>query len=90
MWRVRGGRDELEPLVDIEDPPEGYPWASSCGHRVTDDWWILGPDGKRLLMLPPPWQSYPVDRVWKGRFLALLHRELPEPVLLELEVNRSL
>ena len=90
VWRVRGGRDELEPLVDMEDPPEGYPWASSCSHRVTDDWWILGPDGKRLLMLPPPWQSYPVDRVWKGRFLALLHRELPEPVLLELEVNRSL
>ena len=90
VWRVRGGRGELEPRVDIEDPPDGYPWASSCGHRVTDDWWILGPDGKRLLMLPPPWQSYPVDRVWKGRFLALLHRELPEPVLLELEVNRSL
>ena len=90
VWRVRGGRDKLEPLVDMEDPPEGYPWGSSCGYRITDDWWILGPDGKRLLMLPPPWQSYPVQRVWKGRFLALLHAELPEPVILELEVNRSL
>ena len=91
VWRVRGGRNELEPLVDIEDPPEGYPWASSCGHRVTDDWWILGPDGKRLLMLPPPWRSYdPMVRVWKGKCLALLHDELPEPVILELEVNHSL
>ena len=91
VWRVRGGRDELEPLVDIEDPPEGYPWASSCGHRVTDDWWILGTDGKRLLMLPPPWRSYdPMVRVWKGQCLALLHNRLPEPVILELEVNRGL
>ena len=91
VWRVRGGRDELEPLVDMEDPPEGYPWASSCGHWVTDDWWILGPDGKRLLVLPPPWRSYdPVLRVWKGQCLALLHRGLPEPVILELEVNHSL
>ena len=91
VWRVRGGRNELEPLVDIEDPPEGYPWASSCGHRVTDDWWILGPDGKRLLMLPPPWRSYYLmDRVWKGQYLALLHNRLPEPVILELEVNRGL
>ena len=71
--------------IDIRDPPEGYPWASSRGCRVTDDWWILGPDGKRLLMLPPPWQCpVPVQRVWKGQFLALLHGELPEPVILEL------
>ena len=91
VWRVRGGQDEQKPLVDIEDPPEGYPWASACGYRVTDDWWILGPDGKRLLMLPPPWRSYyPALRVWKGRFLALLHGGLPEPVILELEVNRGL
>ena len=91
VWRVRGGRDELEPLVDIEDPPEGYPWASSCGHQVTDDWWILDPDGKRLLMLLPPWRSYlPIERVWKGQYLALLHSGLPEPVILELGVNRGL
>ena len=91
VWRVRGGRDKLGPLVDMEDPPEGYPWASACGYRVTDDWWILGPDGRRLLMLPPPWRSYyPVLRVWKGQYLALLHGGPPEPVILELEVNRGL
>ena len=90
VWRVRGGRETLEPLVGIEDPPEGYPWVSSCGYRITDDWWILGPDRKRLLMLPPPWQSFPGLRVWKGRFLALLHVGLPEPVILELGVNRGL
>ena len=90
VWRVRDWWNKLGPRVDIEDPPDGYPWASSSGHRVTDDWWILGPDGKRLLMLPPPWQSYPVQRVWKGRFLALLHDELPEPVILELGVNCGL
>ena len=72
--------------VDIECPPEGYPWKSSLGYQVTTDWWILGPDGKRLLMLPPPWQSpKAVLRIWKGQFLALLHCGLSEPVILELE-----
>jgi WD40 repeat protein len=88
VWRVGDGGDILEHLehtADVKDPPEGYPWGSSCGYQVTDDWWILAPDGKRLLMLPPPWQSYPVRRVWKGQFLALLHEELSEPVILELE-----
>ena len=72
--------------VDIESPPEGYPWKSSRGYRVTKDWWILGPDGKRLLMLPPPWQSpKAVLRMWKGKFLALLHYGPSEPVILEVE-----
>ena len=89
VFKVCGGQQvaqELEHGVDIEHPPEGYPWAPSCDYRVTDDWWILGPDGKRLLILPSPWQSHEATlRVWKGRFLALLHRELPEPVILELD-----
>ena len=84
--RVSGGLKGLEVLdsewhtVDVE----GYPWRPSHGYQVTTDWWILDPDGKRLLMLPPPWQSYPVHRVWNGRFLALLHSGLSEPVILEL------
>ena len=87
VWRVgeQGAPKRLELVADIEHAPEGYPWRSSRGYRVTNDWWILGPDGKRLLMLPPPWQSYPVRRVWKGKFLALLHGELSEPVILEME-----
>ena len=91
--RVGSGREALGPLQHIgciEHPPEGYPWGSSRGYRVTDDWWILGPAGKRLLKLPPPWQFYAVYRVWNRRFLALLHSGLPEPVILELEVNRDL
>ena len=69
-------------------PPKGFPWASSFGYQVTNDWWILSPDGKRLLMLPPPWQSpYTMQRVWKGHIVALLHCELPEPVILDLNVQ---
>ena len=92
VWRVSGEEvlELLEPAVDVEHPPEGYPWRSPRGCRVTDDWWILGPDGKRLLLLPSPWQSFPVFREWKGPFLALLHGGLPEPVILELEENRDL
>ena len=80
-------RDLLEPSggsVDPAHPPAGYPWGSSHGYQVTKDWWVRGPDGKRLLMLPPHWQSDAVRRVWKGQFLALLHRGLSEPVILEL------
>jgi hypothetical protein len=76
----------LEGEVDIEDPPEESPWGSSCGYQVTEDWWILGQDGKRLLMLPPPWQSDVLQRVWKGKYLALLHCGLSEPVILKLEL----
>ena len=93
VWGVKGerrGPELLERTAYVEFPPEGYPWASSRGYRVTDDWWILGPGGKRLLMLPPPWQSYAMERRWEGQFLALLHRGLPEPVILELEAGRDL
>ena len=70
--------------VGIDDPPEGYLWVSPHGHQVTSDWWVLGPDGKRLLMLPTHWWSDPVDRRWKGQFLALLHGGPPEAVILDL------
>ena len=62
----------------------GSPWGSSRGYMVTDDGWIFGPDGKRLLMLPLPWQSHAIRRVWSGNFVALLHGTLPEPIILEL------
>lgn len=84
MWRV-GRQNELDLSVDLACPPAGYPWRSSSGYQVTNDWWILAQDGKRLLMLPPPWQSDPVRRMWKGQFLALLHRGLSEPVILEMD-----
>ena len=78
--------DYTKTAVDIEGGSSGCPWGSSCGYNVTDDGWILGAGGKRLLMLPPLWQSqYKVDRVWNGRFLALLHGALPGPVILDLE-----
>ena len=84
VWNVSGGRKVSGPFAVIEHPSEGYPWGSSCGYRVTDDWWVLSPDGERLLMFPPTWQSHPIHRVWKGKFLALLHCGLLEPVILEL------
>ena len=89
VLRVGDGEQVLQgpgSRVDIDHPPDGYPWVSPCGYRITDDWWVLGPEGKRLLMLPPPWQHHrALERMWKGQFLALLHGELLEPVILELE-----
>ena len=90
VCRIGGEQNMLERLertIGPEQPPEGYPWGSSH-YRVTEDWWLLGPGRERLLMLPPSWRSEEaIRRVWKGKFLALLHRGLSEPVILELNVN---
>ena len=73
-------------MTDIGNGSGGSPWGSPPGYKVTDDRLILGAGGKRLLMMPPLWASPgPVDRAWNGKFLALLHGGLPEPVILELE-----
>lgn len=94
IWKVSGQRGLESPWnstpvrartgLPLDRPEVGYPWGSSCGYLVTTDWWILGPDGKRLLMLPPRWRSDAMRRMWKERFLVLLHRGLLEPVILEL------
>jgi len=79
-----GGRMEQCDEFDVE-AVGGYPWKSSRGYQITNDWWILDPEGKRLLMLPVAWQ-FPWEelREWKEQFLALLYGQLPEPVILEL------
>jgi len=79
-----GGRVEQWDEVDVE-AVGGYPWKSSRGYQITNDWWILDPEGKRLLMLPAAWQFHREERrVWKEQFLALLYYKLPQPVILEL------
>jgi len=75
-----------ETMDAVEDGPWGCPWGSSYGYKIADDGGILGVGGKRLLMLPPIWRSkFRDERVWNGKFLALLYGTLPEPVILELE-----
>jgi len=76
---------ELEYLGSTTHRPDGPTWQSSHGYQVTDDWWILGPSGKRLFWLPPQWRSGELRRKWGKRFVALLHNELREAVILELE-----
>ena len=75
------------PVANIASKHQSwrFPWSPPHGHGVTNDGWILGLNGRRILMLPPPWRSSTVRRVWNDQFLALLHGELPEPVILELE-----
>ena len=66
--------------------PQGVlPWQSSRDYQVTDDGWVTS-SGKRLLWLPHHWRSGWMTRKWSENFLALLHGELPAPVILDLEV----
>ena len=88
VWTVTATLDNLRhkmTVPNIGDGSWGCPWGSSRGYKVTKHGWILGPDGKRVFMLPPPWQSYAVQRVWNEKFLALLHGGQLEPVILDLE-----
>lgn len=75
----------ITPVALIEDKSWGCPWRISDGYQVTNDGWILSVDGKRLLMLPPLWQSSMEQQIWNGQFLVLSHGSLPEPVILKLE-----
>jgi len=70
-------------LQQTQHKPEVCPWKSSYGYEVTHDGWVLSPSGKQLLWLPPHWQSKEIHRQWNGQFLALLHPDLPEIVILE-------
>ena len=74
---------KLESLDPSGGPPGGFPWQSPRGYTATEGW-MLSHTGRRLLWLPPHWRSGETDMVWGGRFLALLHPELPEAVVLEL------
>ena len=84
LWAISEDGKALEGCTGHVEDLEESPWRSPLGYKVTNDGWILGPNGKRLLMLPPSWRSETVQRMWNGRFLALLHGTLPEPIILEL------
>ena len=97
IWYASGDKAEVwtiteEKLVhkmvidNFDHGSQECPWRSSCSYQITHEGWILSPDGNRLLMLPPLWQSYQRQRVWNGQFLALLHYALPEPVIIEVKL----
>ena len=86
--------DDYEPnITELEHPQTiyqswRYPWESPHGYKIVDGQWILNSSGKRLFWLPSHWRRYGTQwrsMKWGGRFLALLHGELPEVVILEFE-----
>ena len=77
------GPIRLERRDEIGRPSEGFPWESRRGYEVTGDGWVLSATQKRLLWLPHRWRSEAWGRVWSGRFLGLLHKELSEVIILE-------
>ena len=86
-WEIvegsRSGTVELKPLEHTTRTLGLFPFHSSRGYEVTDDGWVLSPTRERLLWLPHRWRSTWMVRTWGGRFLALLHRELSDVVILE-------
>ena len=88
-WTIIEDRESdltrLEPLGPTTDPSGGPPWRSPRGYKVMDNGWVLSPSGKRSLWLPHHWMLDEEYRTWGGRFLDLLHYDLPEVVILELD-----
>ena len=88
QWRasltIEDSESKLVYLDKAMDPPEKYPWDSPHGYQIRDGW-ILSSSGKRLLWLPHHWRHVSKSsKIWSEQFLALLHSELPEVVILEL------
>jgi len=86
-WALIGDSEsnslEMESLDPAQCRKSGYPWTPPSGCGIADDGWVFGRSRRRLLWLPPHWRSHEMNRMWSGRFLALLHYELLEPVILE-------
>jgi hypothetical protein len=86
-WEIiedsESGITELQPLGANVCPPAVFPWQSSLGYQVTDDGWILSPTQRQLLWLPHHWRTDENYWRWGGRFLGLLHGDLPEVIILE-------
>ena len=74
---------KLEYLGPDRGPSGGFPWESSYGHQISNGW-ILNSSGKQLLWLPHHWRPTSTTKIWDGQFLAILHGELPEVIILEL------
>ena len=81
--KERSGLVVLEPLESTARPPVFRRRSSSREHHVHDGW-VLNSAQERILWLPNHWRSEELDREWSGRFLGLLHSDLPEAVILEL------
>ena len=78
------GVTKLEPLESHVCPPRGPSWElSTCGYQIVDDAWVLGPNDKRLLWLPPHWRTDEECRIWNGNFLGLRHEKLQVPIIVE-------
>ena len=84
-WKIiedsESGVTEVQPLGPTTPSSGAPPWQPFRGYEVTDDGWILSSTRKKLLWLPHYWRGR--DWMWSGRFLGVLHQELPEIVILE-------
>ena len=84
-WRIPGSAKSCIPKFTA-------PWFCPYDYKVNNDGWIISPNGKQLLWLPHHWRSGrdQMTRKWGGHYLALLHHQLPEPVILNLLPEQSL
>ena len=86
------GQITLVPLPEDSRPPV-HPWKSTKGYEIDGlaIQWVLGPDGKKLLWLPPHWRTTnEKTRRWNGDFLVLRESTLPETAIIQLSAGSGL
>lgn len=78
---------KLEQLEGGRQPQGNFPWHSPHGFQVTDDGSVLSSSGKQLLWLPHHWRpGNKISQKWSEKLLVVWNNNLPEPVILKLEV----
>jgi len=100
LWAIAGWRPSDANFLQFEVvgdrltnvTEQGLPWVSPhqslCGYCIVDESrWVEGPEGRKILWLPPSWRENNQWRVrWEGSFLALLSGHHPKPIIIKFQL----
>ena len=86
-WDSLNGEDQVNLKATQGDGKLLFSHSSHGYSCEIDSKWIVDPQGRNILWLPPNWRfSFWEEARWDGNFLALLHGHHPEPIIIEFQL----